>query len=102
MRAMIFIAKCSNSGLRASVDDIVDEDYYVTADDDDMYEQARQVVIETQKASTSFLQRKLGVGYARAARLIDQLEERGIVGPGNGAKPRDVLEKGVSHEQATF
>jgi len=71
-------------------------------DDDDMYEQARQVVIETQKASPSFLQRKLGVGYARAARLIDQLEERGIVGPGNGAKPRDVLEKGVSHEQATF
>lgn len=71
-------------------------------DDDDMYEQARQVVIETQKASTSFLQRKLGVGYARAARLIDQLEERGIVGPGNGAKPRDVLEKGVNHEQATF
>jgi S-DNA-T family DNA segregation ATPase FtsK/SpoIIIE len=71
-------------------------------DDDDMYEQARQVVIETQKASTSFLQRKLGVGYARAARLIDQLEERGIVGPGNGAKPRDVLEKAVNHEQTTF
>lgn len=71
-------------------------------DDDDMYEQARQVVIETQKASTSFLQRKLGVGYARAARLIDQLEERGIVGPGNGAKPREVLEKGVTHEETTF
>ena len=65
--------------------------------DDDMYEEARQIVIETQKASTSFLQRKLGVGYARAARLIDMLEEHGVVGAGNGAKPRDVLEKPVDH-----
>ncbi len=61
--------------------------------DDDLYEEARQIVIETGKASTSYLQRKLGVGYARAARLIDMLEEHGVVGPGNGAKPRDVLEK---------
>ncbi len=61
--------------------------------DDDLYESARETVIETGKASTSFLQRKLGVGYARAAKLIDMLEERGVVGPGNGAKPRDVLEK---------
>jgi S-DNA-T family DNA segregation ATPase FtsK/SpoIIIE len=67
------------------------------SDDDDLYEDARQTVIETGKASTSFLQRKLGVGYARAARLIDMLEERGVVGPGNGAKPRDVLEKSVDH-----
>lgn len=63
--------------------------------EDDMYEEARQTVIEAGKASTSFLQRKLGVGYARAARLIDMLEERGVVGPGSGAKPRDVLEKSV-------
>ena len=62
--------------------------------DDDMYEEARETVIQAGKASTSFLQRKLGVGYARAARLIDMLEERGVVGPGSGAKPRDVLEKG--------
>ncbi len=61
--------------------------------DDDMYEEARETVIQAGKASTSFLQRKLGVGYARAARLIDMLEERGVVGPGSGAKPRDVLEK---------
>lgn len=60
-------------------------------DDDDLYETAKQIVIESGKASTSFLQRKLSIGYARAARLIDILEERGIVGPGNGAKPRDVL-----------
>ncbi len=70
------------------------------SEDDDLYEQARQIVIETRKASTSFLQRKLGIGYARAARLIDILEERGVVGPGNGAKPRDVLEGGVARDEA--
>jgi S-DNA-T family DNA segregation ATPase FtsK/SpoIIIE len=60
--------------------------------DDDLYEQAREEVLQAQKASTSYLQRKLRVGYARAARLIDLLEERGVIGPGDGAKPRDVLE----------
>ncbi len=61
--------------------------------DDDMYEAARQAVIEAGKASTSYIQRKLRVGYARAARLMDILEERGVIGPADGAKPRDVLEK---------
>lgn len=51
------------------------------SDEDPLYNQAKQIVIQTRKASTSYLQRKLGVGYARAARLIDSLEERGIVGP---------------------
>ncbi len=60
-------------------------------EDDDLYEEARNVVITAGKASTSYLQRKLGVGYARAARLVDMLEERGVVGPGSGAKPREVL-----------
>ncbi len=62
-------------------------------EEDEMYEEARQCVIEAGKASTSFLQRKLKLGYARAARLMDQLEEHGVVGPGEGAKPREVLEK---------
>jgi S-DNA-T family DNA segregation ATPase FtsK/SpoIIIE len=62
-------------------------------DDDDLYEDARLIVIEAGKASTSYLQRRLKVGYARAARLIDMLEERGIIGAGDGAKPRTVLEK---------
>lgn len=61
--------------------------------EDDLYEDARDLVIRTQKASTSYLQRKLGIGYARAARLVDFLEEKGVVGPQNGSKPRDVLEK---------
>lgn len=63
-------------------------------EEDELYEDARQTVIEAGKASTSYLQRKLGVGYARAARLIDMLEEHGVIGPGSGAKPREVLEKG--------
>jgi DNA segregation ATPase FtsK/SpoIIIE, S-DNA-T family len=58
---------------------------------DDKYEEARDTVIKAGKASTSYIQRKLGLGYARAAKIIDQLEERGIVGPENGSKPRDVL-----------
>ena len=60
-------------------------------DDDEMYEEAKQTVLEAGKASTSYLQRKLGIGYARAARLIDILEERVIIGPGFGAKPREVI-----------
>lgn len=60
-------------------------------EDDILYEEAKQVVIESRKASTSYLQRKLGIGYARAARLIDILEERGVVSPGNGSKAREVL-----------
>ncbi len=63
-------------------------------DEDDLYEDAKQIVIETGKASTSFLQRKLGIGYSRAAKLIDILEERGVIGPGNGSKPRQVLAGG--------
>jgi DNA segregation ATPase FtsK/SpoIIIE, S-DNA-T family len=58
--------------------------------DDPLYEEAKRVVIESKKASASLLQRRLRVGYARAARLIDILEEKGIVGPGEGAKPREV------------
>ncbi len=62
-------------------------------DDDDLYEDARAIIIEAGKASTSYLQRRLKVGYARAARLIDMLEERGVIGPGDGAKAREVIEK---------
>jgi DNA segregation ATPase FtsK/SpoIIIE, S-DNA-T family len=60
--------------------------------EDDLYEEAKRVVIEAGKASSSLLQRRLRVGYARAARLIDMLEEQGIIGPGEGAKPREILQ----------
>jgi len=67
-------------------------------DDDEMYEEARNCVIEAGKASTSYLQRKLKLGYARAARLMDMLEERGVISAGDGAKPREVLEK-ITHDE---
>ncbi|MFC0014407.1 MULTISPECIES: DNA translocase FtsK [Allobacillus] len=59
--------------------------------DDDLYDDAVQLIIEMQSASVSMLQRKFRVGYTRAARLIDAMEERGIVGPYEGSKPRKVL-----------
>ena len=59
-------------------------------EEDPLYEEAKRVVIEAKKASASLLQRRLRIGYARAARLIDVLEERGLVGPAEGAKPREV------------
>ncbi|MFA6305198.1 MAG: DNA translocase FtsK 4TM domain-containing protein [Candidatus Gracilibacteria bacterium] len=62
--------------------------------DDTLYAQAYTVVTETRKASASLLQRRLKVGYARAARLIDLLEENGVVGPADGAKPRRILSEG--------
>jgi hypothetical protein len=58
-----------------------------------LYLSAKTLVMETGKASTSNLQRHLKIGYARAARLMDMLEERGIVGPPDGVKPRDVIQK---------
>ncbi len=60
-------------------------------DEDELFEDAKATVIQAGKASTSYLQRKLRVGYSRAARLMDILEERGVIGPANGSKPREVL-----------
>ncbi len=62
-----------------------------SGDDDDLFEEAKQAVTEAGKASTSYLQRKLRIGYSRAARLMDILEERGVIGPQDGSKPRDIL-----------
>ncbi len=59
-------------------------------DEDALYQQALQVVVEERKASASLLQRRLKLGYARAARLLDQMEEKGVIGPVNGAKPREI------------
>lgn len=58
--------------------------------DDDLYEEAKDEVMRAGKASASLLQRRLRVGYARAARLLDILEDKGVIGPGEGAKPREV------------
>lgn len=70
-------------------------------DDDELYEDAKQAVIEAGKASTSYIQRKLRVGYSRAARLMDLLEDRGVIGAADGAKPRQILEAGNSSTDDT-
>lgn len=59
-------------------------------DDDDLYEEAKRIVLEEGKASTSFLQRRLRIGYSRSARLIDMLEENEVIGQADGVKPREV------------
>ena len=61
--------------------------------DDELYEEAKRLIVDAQKASASYLQRRLRVGYARAARLLDMLEAQGVIGPGEGAKPREGLIK---------
>jgi S-DNA-T family DNA segregation ATPase FtsK/SpoIIIE len=63
---------------------------------DPLYEDVKEFVIESRKASTSFIQRKFSIGYSRAARLIDILEEQRIIGPANGSKPREVYVKNES------
>lgn len=62
-----------------------------SGDDEELIQQAIQVIAQTRKASATLLQRKLNVGFARAARIMDQLEERGIVWPQDGAKPREIF-----------
>jgi S-DNA-T family DNA segregation ATPase FtsK/SpoIIIE len=60
-------------------------------EDEDIIQQCIEVIRSEQKASVSLLQRRLRLGYGRAARIMDELENRGIVGPSNGAEPRDIL-----------
>jgi len=67
------------------------DDYGADNEEDELFEEAVKTVVEAKKASASLLQRRLKVGYARAARLLDIMESKGIVGPGEGAKPREIL-----------
>ena len=69
--------------------DMMDDD-----SDDDLYMEAKAAVEEAGRASTSYLQRKLRIGYSRAARLMDILEEKGVIGPADGSRPRDILSRG--------
>lgn len=88
-------AQRANDPIFSSMGDSLGDD-----EDDELYPEAKKTVIEAGKASTSYLQRKLGVGYARAARLMDLLETRGVIGPADGAKPRDVIGAGNADELA--
>jgi len=68
------------------------QDPFMTdSNNDPLYDEVVTYISEVQKASTSLLQRKFGIGYNRAARLIDVLEQRGMIGPAQGSKPRDVF-----------
>lgn len=69
--------------------------------DDDLYAQAKEAVEEAGRASTSYLQRKLRVGYSRAARLMDLLEDKGVIGPADGSRPREILSQAGAPEAAT-
>lgn len=80
------LGKSGGGGGFGDVDDV----------DDSLFLDAAQLVIESRKASASLLQRRLRVGYARAARLLDMLEERGIVSPPDGSRPRDVLATSIN------
>jgi S-DNA-T family DNA segregation ATPase FtsK/SpoIIIE len=83
------IIPSNGEGPRSSADVNFDE-FAEEGDDDALLEEASAVVFEAKRASASLLQRRLKVGYARAARLLDLMEARGLIGPGDGAKPRDV------------
>ena len=72
---------------------LVEEESGEIGELDDLYNEAREIIIDQQTASVSLLQRKLKIGYARAGRIIDQLEKTGIVGKFKGSKPREVLVK---------
>lgn len=77
-------------GMSSGMQDMMDDD-----SDDDLYMDAKAAVEEAGRASTSYLQRKLRIGYSRAARLMDILEEKGVIGPADGSRPRDVLSRGA-------
>jgi len=78
--------KPKHSTMNGGVDFGYDDD-----GNDELLDEAKETVVKAGKASASYLQRRLKIGYARAARLLDLLEERGIIGPGDGAKPRQIL-----------
>ena len=70
-------------------------------DEDELFEEARNIIIKAGKASTSMLQRRLSIGYGRAAKILDMLEEAGIIGPSNGSKPREVLISEAEYEASS-
>lgn len=64
---------------------------YILAEKDELFEEAVKMILESNQASVSILQRRMRLGYTRAARLIDSMEQEGIIGPYRGSKPREIL-----------
>ncbi len=87
----------TEAGASAAFDAMTGDDSL--EEEDELYEAAREEVTSAGKASTSYIQRKLGVGYSRAAKLMDLLEEHGVIGPANGSKPREIIGVGAGLEQ---
>jgi len=77
--------------IKADTIDLKDNSASDAFDTDDMFEEVKRAVIEAGKVSTSYIQRKFGLGYSRSAKLIDMLEVGGVIGPANGSKPREVI-----------
>ena len=84
-------AEYVESFLEAPKDDRADGSNPENSEDDALYDDAVRLVFEFRKASTSLLQRRLRIGYGRAAHLIDMMENDGLVGPADGPRPRDLL-----------
>lgn len=82
--------------LSKRIDNLTKRNTESTASDDELYKKAKEIVVKAKFASASLLQRRLRIGYARAARLLDMLEDDGVISGGMGAKPRKVLTKKLS------
>ncbi|MCX6990128.1 MAG: DNA translocase FtsK [Chlamydiae bacterium] len=85
-----------------SFDKMKKEDALDSEPKDSMYEEAKSIVIATKNASTTYLQRKLKIGYARAASLMDELEQNGIIGPQEGSKPRRIIADALEGKKAAY
>ncbi len=85
------IESAQTSGAAGMMDFAQEETIGNGESDDPLYAEAKALIVKTRKASTSYLQRRFRIGYSRAARLIDELEDNGVVAPADGAKPREVL-----------
>jgi len=85
-----------------SFDKMKKEDSLDSEPKDSMYDEAKSIVIATKNASTTYLQRKLKIGYARAASLMDELEQNGIIGPQEGSKPRRIIADATDGKKAAY
>jgi S-DNA-T family DNA segregation ATPase FtsK/SpoIIIE len=96
-KVMNFIKQQARPNYRPDVFEIKKEIDGAVGDEefDEMYDQAVAIITETQQASISMIQRRLRVGYNRAARMIEQMEREGVVGPADGAKPREVYARKI-------
>jgi S-DNA-T family DNA segregation ATPase FtsK/SpoIIIE len=86
-----FIAESFFADEEQKASDSESEDGVDVNDDDELMQRALTIVVERKCASASYLQRRLKIGYNRAARLVEQMEEMGYVGPPNGSKPRELI-----------